>query len=93
MELGDTLTLIQTMTGLVGVLAILWGLAQMQQAGRRRDRESDVMTETLRESTERQVQTLSEVGRALERQGQALDRHGQALAELLRRSACISACI
>ena len=45
------------------------------------------MTETLREGTERQVQTLSEVGRALERQGQALDRHGQALAELLRRSA------
>ena len=89
MELGDTLTLIQTMTGLVGVLAILWGLAQMQQAGRRRDREIDVMTETLRESTERQAQTLSEVGRALERQGQALDRHGQALAELLRRSACI----
>lgn len=87
MELGDTLTLIQTMTGLVGVLAILWGLAQMQQAGRRRDREIDVMTETLRESTERQAQTLSEVGRALERQGQALDRHGQALAELLRRSA------
>ena len=89
MELGDTLTLIQTMTGLVGVLAILWGLAQMQQAGRRRDREGDVMTETLRESTERQAQTLSEVGRALERQGQALDRHGQALAELLRRSAYI----
>ena len=87
MELGDTLTLIQTMTGLVGVLAILWGLAQMQQAGRRRDKEIDVMTETLRESTERQAQTLSEVGRALERQGQALDRHGQALAELLRRSA------
>ena len=87
MELGDTLILIQTMTGLVGVLAILWGLAQMQQAGRRRDREIDVMTETLRESTERQAQTLSEVGRALERQGQALDRQGQALVELLRRSA------
>ena len=87
MELGDTLILIQTMTGLVGVLAILWGLAQMQQAGRRRDKEIDVMTETLRESTERQAQTLSEVGRALERQGQALDRHGQALAEMLRRSA------
>ena len=87
MELGDTLTLIQTMTGLIGVLAILWGLAQVQQAGRRRDREIDVMTETLRESTERQAQTLSEVGRALERQGQALDRQGQALVELLRRSA------
>ena len=54
-ELGDTLTLIQTMTGLVGVLVILWGLAQIQQAGRRRDREIDVMTETLRESTERQA--------------------------------------
>lgn len=80
MELGDTLTLIQTMTGLIGILAILWGLSQMQQAGRRRDREIDVMTETLRESTERQVQTLSEIGRALERQGEAL-------AELLRRSA------
>ncbi len=66
-------TLIQTMTGLVGVLAILWGLAQIQQAGRRRDREIDVMTETLREST-------TQVGRALERQGEAL-------AELLRRSA------
>lgn len=87
MELGDTLTLVQTMTGLIGVLAILWGLAQIQQAGRRRDREIDVMTETLRESTERQAQTLSEVGRALERQGQALDRQGQALVELLRRSA------
>ena len=59
----------------------------MQQAGRRRDREIDVVTETLRASTERQAQTLSEIGRALERQGQALDRHGQALAELLRRSA------
>lgn len=87
MELGDTLTLIQTLTGLIVVLAILWGLAQMQQAGRRRAREIDVMTETLRESTERQAQTLSEVGRALERQGQALDRQGQALVELLRRSA------
>ena len=68
------------MTGLIGVLAILWGLSQIQQVGRRRDREIDVMTETLREGTERQVQTLSEIGRALERQGEAL-------AELLRRSA------
>lgn len=87
MELGDTLILIQTLTGLIVVLAILWGLARMPPAGRRRDREIDVMTETLREGTERQVQTLSEVGRALKRQGQALDRQGQALVELLRRSA------
>ena len=75
------------MTGLIGVLAILWGLTQIQRAGRRQDKEIDVMTETLRESTERQAQTLSEVGRTLERQGQALDCHGQALAELFRRSA------
>ena len=73
MEFSDTLPLIQALTYLVGILAILWGLAQMQQAGRRRDREIDVMTETLREST-------TQLGRALERQGEALT-------ELLRRSA------
>jgi hypothetical protein len=45
----------------------------MQQAGRRRDREIDMMAETMREST----RTL----------GQALERQGRALEELLRRSA------
>ena len=60
--------------------AILWGLAQMQRAGRRRDREIDVMAETLRESGQWQAETSAQTGQALERQGQALG-------ELLRRSA------
>ena len=57
----------------VGLGVILWGLAQMQQAGRRRDREIDVMAESMREST----RTV----------GQALERQGRALEELLRRTA------
>ena len=57
----------------VGLGAVLWGLAQMQQAGRRRDREIDVMAESMREST----RTV----------GQALERQGRALEELLRRTA------
>ena len=57
----------------VGLGALLWGLAQMQQAGRRRDREIDVMAESMREST----RTV----------GQALERQGRALEELLRRTA------
>ena len=57
----------------VGLGAILWGLAQMQQAGRRRDREIDVMAESMRES----ARTV----------GQALERQGRALEELLRRTA------
>ena len=64
----------------IGLGAILWGLAQMQRAGRRRDREIDVMAETLREGSRRQAETSAQLGQALERQGQAL-------AELLRRSA------
>ena len=70
----------QLVVSSVGLGAIFWGLAQMQQAGRRRDREIDMMAETMREST----RTL---GQALERQGQALERQGRALEELLRRSA------
>ena len=57
----------------VGLGTLLWGLAQMQQAGRRRDREIDVMAESMREST----RTV----------GQALERQGRALEELLRRTA------
>ena len=64
----------------IGLGAILWGLAQMQRAGRRRDREVDVMAETLRESTRQQAETSAQIGQALERQSQAL-------AELLHRSA------
>ena len=68
----------------VGLGAILWGLAQMQQAGRRRDKEIDEMATNMRESTR-------VVGQALERQGEAMTKaftqQGEVLAELLRRTA------
>ena len=64
----------------VGLGAILWGLAQMQAAGERRNKEIDEMAANMRESTR-------VVGQALERQGQALERQGEVLAELLRRTA------
>ena len=74
----------QLIVSSVGLGAIFWGLAQMQQAGRRRDREIDVMAETMRESTRA-------LGQGLERQGeamtQALKQQGEVLAELLRRAA------
>ena len=71
---------IQTLANVVGLGCIVWGLFQMQAAGKRRDREIDELAENMRESTR-------VVGQALERQGQALERQGQVLAELLRRSA------
>lgn len=93
LPLPDLFQLIQIGIGMLqvgisglGLSAIFWGLIQMQKAGRRRDREIDVLAETMRESTrvlgeslERQGQTLGQVGQALERQGQALERQGQAL--------------
>ena len=63
----------------VGLGAILWGLAQMQQAGRRRDKEIDEMAANMRESTRVVGQALERQGLALERQGQALERQGQAM--------------
>ena len=64
---------VQTLSSVVGLGCIVWGLFAMQAAGHRRDREIDVLAENMREST-RVV-------------GQALERQGEALAELLRRSA------
>ena len=64
---------VQTLSSVVGLGCIVWGLFAMQAAGYRRDREIDVLAENMREST-RVV-------------GQALERQGEALAELLRRSA------
>ena len=64
---------VQTLSGVVGLGCIVWGLFAMRAAGHRRDREIDVLAENMREST-RVV-------------GQALERQGEALAELLRRSA------
>ena len=64
---------VQTLSSVVGLGCIVWGLFAMKAAGHRRDREIDVLAENMREST-RVV-------------GQALERQGEALAELLRRSA------
>ena len=65
----------------IGLGAIFWGLAQMQQAGRRRDKEIDEMAANMRESTRVVGQALERQGQALERQGQALERQGQAMTQ------------
>ena len=70
-----------------GLIAILVGLKRVGEAGARRDREIDVLAETMRENTRMVGQALERQGQALDRQGQALERQGQVLAELLRRSA------
>ena len=68
----------------VGLGCIVGGLFSMKAAGKRRDREIDLLAENMRESTR-------VVGQALERQGaamtKALERQGEVLAELLRRTA------
>ena len=74
-----------------GLLAILVGLKRMGEAGQRRDREIDMLAESMRESTRVVGQALERQGaamtKALERQGEALERQGEVLAELLRRTA------
>lgn len=62
--------------GLVQCGLIAWGLWQMSQSGKRRDRAMD-----------QQAETLGKIGQALDRQGAALERQGEVLAELLRRTA------
>ena len=69
----------QLLVSSAGLGAIFWGLAQMQQAGRRRDKEIDEMATNMRESTRVVGQALERQGQALERQGQALERQGQAM--------------
>ena len=85
----------------LGFGCILWGLFQMQAAGKRRDKEIDEMGKGLRQQGEMMteaLQGLRQQGQALERQGvamtqaftqqgQALTQQGQVLAELLRRTA------
>ena len=87
LTLSEMTALFQATTSLVGIIAILWGLFQMQQAGRRRDREIDVMAETLRQSTAQQAETLGKIGLALDRQGEALRQQGRALETLIERTA------
>ena len=87
LTLSEMTALFQATTSLVGIIAILWGLFQMQQAGRLRDREIDVMAETLRQSTAQQAETLGKIGLALDRQGEALRQQGRALETLIERTA------
>ena len=67
---------VQTLSSVVGLGCIVWGLFSMKAAGHRRDREIDELGKGIRQQ-----------GQALERQGLALERQGEVLAELLRRTA------
>ena len=69
----------------VGLGTIFWGLAQIQQAGRRRDKETDELAANMRDSTR-------VVDQALERQGQALERQGQAMTQAFMQQSQALAC-
>ena len=71
---------VQLLVSAGGLACIVWGLAQMQQAGRRRDAEIDKLGHALE-------QQGAALGQAVRQIGQALERQGRALEELLRRTA------
>ena len=66
--------------GVGQLLLIAWGLWQLSQSGKRRDRALD-----------QQAETLGKIGQARERQGEAMTKavtqQGEVFAALLRRSA------
>ncbi len=73
----------QVGVGVGQLILIGFGLWQMSQSGKRRDRALD-----------QQAETLGKIGQALDRQGEAmtnttkaLTQQGEVLAELLRRTA------
>ena len=70
---------VQTLSSVVGLGCIVWGLFSMKAAGQRRDREIDELAAAFRQQGEAMTQAFTQ-------QGQALERQGQVLAELLRRS-------
>ena len=89
---------VQTLSSVVGLGCIVWGLFAMKAAGHRRDREIDELGKGLQQQGAAMTQAFTQQGQALERQGaamtqaltqqgQALERQGEVLAELLRRSA------
>ena len=60
----------------VGQLPLIaWGLWQMSQSGKRRDRALD-----------QQAETLGKIGQALDQQGEALRQQGRALETLIERT-------
>ena len=90
MEQQVIATWVQIGINTVGLSGIFWGLFQMQKSGRRRDREIDMMSQSVKQQgeaferqgvvlgqiLERQSQTL---GQILERQSQILERQSQTL--------------
>ena len=89
---------VQTLSSVVGLGCIVWGLFAMKAAGHRRDREIDELATAFRNQGEAMTLAFTQQGHALERQGEAmtqaltqqglaLERQSEALAELLRRPA------
>ena len=70
---------VQTLSSVVGLGCIVWGLFQMREAGQRRDREIDELGKGLQQQGAAMTQAFTQ-------QGAALERQGAVLAELLRRS-------
>ena len=85
---------VQTLSSVVGLGCIVWGLFAVKAAGHRRDREIDELGKGLQQqgrALEQQgaatTQAFTLQAEALGKIGQALDRQGEVLAELLRRRA------
>ena len=82
---------VQTLSSVVGLGCIVWGLFSMKAAGKRRDREIDVLAENMRESTRVVGQALERQGEAMTQaftqQGEALRQQGKALETLIERTA------
>ena len=78
---------VQTLSSVVGLGCIVWGLFSMKAAGHRRDREIDELGKGLQQqgqALERQGEMMTEALQGLRQQGQALERQGTVLAEALQ---------
>ncbi len=73
----------------VGLSGIFWGLFQMQKAGRRREREIDMMSQSVKQQGEAFERQGLVLGQMLERQSQTLERQSQMLGQILERQSQI----
>ncbi len=73
----------------VGLSGIFWGLFQMQKAGQRRDREIDMMSQSVKQQGEAFERQGLVLGQMLERQSQTLERQSQMLGQILERQSQI----
>ena len=89
MEQQIIATWVQIGINTVGLSGIFWGLFQMQKAGRRRDREIDMMSQSVKQQGEAFERQGVVLGQMLERQGevlgQMLERQGEVLGQMLER--------